>query len=119
MKLYFKCKRCNRENDFDSYSTSRMELEDKVGRYFTRQCKHCQKEEEYHINEIIANESKGIAFYGIGGISIIFTLIILFTAGLIFLLMLFPLWYSFKYLNEIEARKVKTFNKILISRTRN
>jgi hypothetical protein len=79
MKLYFECKKCHRNNDFDKFSTSRMELENEVGMCFPRKCQQCLQEAEYHVNDIIAVESKGIAYYILGGISIFFTLLILLT----------------------------------------
>ena len=60
MKLDVSCKQCKKEFELSSKAISRFDLENERGRYFNEKCTHCGVDNEYHVNDVIAE------FNGVG-----------------------------------------------------
>lgn len=120
MNRYITCKNCRKEFRIKSDAPSRHELEDELGRYFYSTCSHCHIDQEYHVNEVKAEESKisivsyivaavltaglitfGMLSFGVIGIAIVVIPILIYVR-----------------LKQGSEKSVRLFNQSDISRTR-
>lgn len=58
MRLFTKCKKCNKEINFRSSCNTRVELEMFKGESISLSCKYCNQNQGYLVNEIYTKESK-------------------------------------------------------------
>jgi predicted lipid-binding transport protein (Tim44 family) len=64
MKLQTYCKSCQKAFVIKSNAGTRPELEDELGGYFNKQCPHCLKNNEYHVNNVFASPSDTVKLFG-------------------------------------------------------
>lgn len=60
IKLYYYCKKCNKENILPFTSSNRVDLSRKVGIELKLNCKKCNNHNLIRINEVKAKESRAI-----------------------------------------------------------
>ncbi len=58
MKLYTNCKKCKKEIRFSTWEPDRTRLAMTQGKKLELKCKKCGQTQKYHVNELIAEESK-------------------------------------------------------------
>ena len=120
MRLEITCKKCNKEFGIDSKAISRFDLENEIGRYFKESCKECGTENEYHVNDVFAeNSGVGPVIYVVTAIALLFTFILYLTNtgvySLIVLLVPIFIWMRLKQSNE---KAINLFNEHKVSKTR-
>ncbi|PCI07023.1 MAG: hypothetical protein COB73_08950 [Flavobacteriaceae bacterium] len=64
MRLFTKCKSCNSEILFRNSSNTRVELEMDKGESISLICSHCNKRNDYVVNEIYTKPSKILRISG-------------------------------------------------------
>jgi len=120
------CNKCESEIKFFSWAEDRVDLAKTKGKYLKLQCKKCNTTEKFHVNKIIATESKlkmflsGISFLALTITAIIFVWDCAFKLNF--------LYYSISLLSAIgfpimiysvidseERKKISLFNRIRIS----
>jgi hypothetical protein len=120
MKRYTTCKNCKEDMIIHSSSNSRHELENERGRYFNATCEHCNKENEYHVNDVKAKEgSPNMVFIILGGLLVILLLIFCIVSfGLIGVICLTVPGFIYVRLKQSEEKSIQLFNQGEISTTR-
>ena len=66
MKLIVNCKNCRNKIKLKNSVNDRAELARELGNEFKLKCEECQKEDNYHVNDVKAKESKLIALIAFG-----------------------------------------------------
>lgn len=110
MKIYGKCGNCKNEIEFRTYSNTRAEFAMNEGEIKKPNCKNCGQNNEIHVDELYAKESKlaliiaGIIFL-VGTITIILTFPLMFMVGFIGV----PL-IAYGIIRKQERTRVNSFN---------
>ncbi|OIQ27219.1 MAG: hypothetical protein BM564_13070 [Bacteroidetes bacterium MedPE-SWsnd-G2] len=111
MNLYTYCKSCKNNIKINSQAPTRPELQMEMGDTFKVNCKHCDKWDKAHINDVKAEQSKHILLLGLI-LGVIFTLFIwTYYSSLALVSFIIPLlvWKQ-------QLMAVKAFNGYMIKR---
>lgn len=118
MKLHINCKNCRQNFPVNSSAVTRGDLEDELGRYFTRQCSICISTNEYHVNNIRADVDKrkllavGLIIAIIG----ILVTLLFWDAGIIVTLTVVLPIIAFSYYYNSKSTAANQFNRMMIKR---
>lgn len=85
MKVYAKCKECNDEIVFSTYTTNRVELAMKEGDYKKLDCPTCDAKNRTPIDDIYTKKSNLVDWIGV---------IIIFVGTVVAVLLIFPVLYK-------------------------
>lgn len=120
MKRYTICKNCKEDIVIQSSSNSRHELEDERGRYFKARCIKCEKENEYHVNDVKAKlGNPNMVFIVLGGLLVALLLVFCIVYfGFIGIICLTVPAFIYVRLKQNEEKSIELFNLGEISTTR-
>jgi len=126
MRLYTNCHKCKKEIKFSSWVSDRIELSKSKGNKIELTCKNCGQKDLYHVNRIIASESKIAKIIGLiiflVGTPLMFLWIwdyifqsayVYVIAGLIGLIGIPAMIYSI--IEKEQKNKIRLFNNCKIS----
>lgn len=120
MKLYTKCKACNKKIRIKApFVDNRNDLAQKKGKEFYTRCPHCGAENHIHVDDVYATDDRTSIYIGIISILIsIFLSFIFWKTRYIFILVLLLPLISTSTVSKNQRNKIKTFNEQYYDSTR-
>lgn len=115
MRVYGRCKKCGTDIAFSTYTNTRVEFAMKNGENKQSSCKHCNKDNNFHVDELYASRSKMPLILSIATfmIVLILNLYFLLTTEMryIYLISLVLPFIIYLIMDQQDQTRVASFNK--------